>query len=148
MRFDATLQTAAGYNFQLVLVGPANLQVDNVSLLEDGVQRVTRFSQDDAGRITAFLSGPLSGVQTLAMQGTIPVAESGVVTLPRISVEGAESKKSQVNIYRSPAMLVDMEQVHDLAPSTKEAGEPADWTQSKPTLPMPMRPNSKCPALS
>ena len=59
MRFDATLQTAAGYNFQLVLVGPANLQVDNVSLLEDGVQRVTRFSQDDAGRITVFLSGPL-----------------------------------------------------------------------------------------
>ena len=34
-------------------------------------------------------------------------------------------EKSQVNIYRSPAMLVDMEQVHDLAPSTKEAGEPA-----------------------
>ncbi len=135
VRYDATLQTAAGYNFQLSLDGPVDLQVDNVSLLEEGVQRVTRFSRDPGGRITVFLNGPVSGTQTLALQGTIAAVESGQMTLPRLSVVGADAKKSQVNIYRSPAMLVDVAQEREMAAEGKEAGDAARRMLIRPTLP-------------
>ncbi len=121
VRFDATLQTAAGYNFQLLLNGPANLQLESISLLEEGVQRVTRWSQDSTGGITVFLNGAVSGSQQLSLAGTIPASVTSRVALPRLSVELAETKKNQINIYRSPAMLVDVEAVHDLVPVANES---------------------------
>lgn len=121
VRWDVVLQTTSGSNYELSLDGPANLHVESVTLFEDAAQHVTRWSQDNAGRITVFLDGPLSGTQQLTLAGTIPVAVTSRVALPRLSVQAAEARKLQVNVYRSPAVLVELEDLHDLAPPAGDA---------------------------
>ena len=49
VRFDADLQPTAGYVFQHRLLAPSGLLVDDVSVVEDGVPRAARWSQDNTG---------------------------------------------------------------------------------------------------
>ena len=48
---SAALTTTFGHNFQLRLMGPPGLEIQNVSLVEGGVQRVARWSPILAARL-------------------------------------------------------------------------------------------------
>jgi hypothetical protein len=48
------------------------LDVDRLSLIEGGVERVGRWSQDRTGTITAFLTGAVGGPQSLSLHGRLP----------------------------------------------------------------------------
>ena len=96
---SAALTTSSGHNFQLRLMGPPGLEIQNVSLVEGGVQRVARWSADPTGAITVFLTGPVSGRQQFSLEGRLP-APVGEVTLPGFQWLDAEVKKNQVEIFR------------------------------------------------
>ncbi len=64
--FEAQVTTASGYVFQHVLTVPAGLKIDDVSLLEDDIERASRWSQEADGRVTLFLNDAASGPQRLA----------------------------------------------------------------------------------
>jgi len=101
--FDAQLVTTAGYNFQLRLSAPRQLAIERVSLVKDGVERVTHWSQDDDGRITVFLSGPVKGRQTLALHGHLPPRPSA---LPGIQIEQGQLLSSNIQVFRQPSVRV------------------------------------------
>ncbi|MHB9045984.1 MAG: hypothetical protein ACYC35_08595 [Pirellulales bacterium] len=106
--FDARLVTSMGYAFQHRLLAPRGMEIDKVSLLADGAERAARWSRDAAGTVTVFLTGPVTGPQQLSLRGRLPVPERGELPLPAIRVEGGEPATSQVQIFRRPAVLVQV----------------------------------------
>ncbi len=116
VQFDAQLSIAGGHLLQLGLQGPSGLVVEKVSMLEDELQRVTRWSVDDHGRITVFLNAPVDGRQRLSLRGRWDAVHSDAFQAPRFELLGAETKKSQLQLYRQPAVLADIKR----SPSASE----------------------------
>jgi len=108
VRFDAELNTTVGYNFQYRLTAVPGLQIDHVSLLEEGAQRVARWSQSKKGTVTVFLTEPAAGQQQLTLRGRLPIRNGGrkPVSVPAIRIEAAETETSTLQIFRRPPVLV------------------------------------------
>jgi hypothetical protein len=104
--FRAELLTSGGAHFQLRLAAPPKLIVERLSLMEDDVERAARWSQEDDGHITVFLSGPVTGRQTLALSGRLPVPPRRKPALPWIAVEQAQVRAATLHLYRQPSVLV------------------------------------------
>jgi hypothetical protein len=121
VNFDARLNTTAGYVFQHRLRAPIELEVDSISIVEDGAQRVARWASDPSGLITIFLTGPVAGPQELTLRGRLPAPLSGKIPLSRIQIEQAEIVEDTVHLYRRPAVLLSVENVEGWI----EAAEPA-----------------------
>ena len=108
VEFDATMVISAGYLFQFALDVPPSLAIDEISLVEDDVERVARWSVGDSGRLTVFLTGPLNGRQQVSLRGHLNNDEAGPIALPRITLVGTEIKKSELHVYRQPSVLADI----------------------------------------
>ena len=70
MVFEAQVTTTSGYLFQHSLAAPAGLKIEDVSLLEDDVERASRWSQEADGRLTVFLNDAASGSPAIAASRT------------------------------------------------------------------------------
>jgi hypothetical protein len=102
---SAQLLTSVGYHFQIEIKGPAQLAVQRISLLEDGAERVKRWSQDKNGLIAVFLSGPVTGKQTLSLRGRLPGRPTAI---PWIQFQRGKVASSNIYIYRQPSVRVDV----------------------------------------
>jgi hypothetical protein len=100
--FEADLTTASGYLFQHRLTAPEGLTIDGVSLLEEGVERAGRWSQDAEGAVTVFLSGPVSGRQRLTLRGQMPIGAGEEWFVPRMQVERCELRLATIRLFRHP----------------------------------------------
>jgi len=109
VQFEATLSVSGGYVFQFALEAPPRLTVEQVSLLDEGVQRVARWSADANGRITVFLTAATTGRQMLTLQGRWSGLQDDVLSVPHIQLLGAETRRRQVHLYRQPSILADVE---------------------------------------
>ena len=108
VRFDAELLTTVGYNFQYRLLAPASLEVQSISVLEEGVERMARWSRAADGSVTVFLTGPVAGKQKLSLEGRLPTPGRGEFQLPALQVVDCELQTSGVELFRQPAVLVDL----------------------------------------
>ena len=108
VRFDAQIVTKPGYNFQHRLSAPKELEIENISVLEEGAQRVGRWSRGQDGTITVFLTGPVSGKQELSLRGRLPTPSRGEIPLPLVRVEGGESKSLAIELFRQPAVMIEV----------------------------------------
>lgn len=114
VRFDADLDTRVGSSFRYRLQAPTALEVESVSVLEEGAQRAARWARDEQGSVVVFLTGPVTGAQRLALRGTLPLPSVGKVSLPILSVDKVEIVESKVQIYRQPGVIVAVEDVEKL----------------------------------
>jgi hypothetical protein len=102
LAFRAALDMRAGAHLQQRLVIPANLAVDDVQIIREGISRVLRWSDDGRGTLTVFFSAPLSGEHELLLQGSLPTAE----TLPIVTLAEADVTDYQCRIYRRTGVRV------------------------------------------
>jgi hypothetical protein len=120
VQFDAKLVPAAGYIFQHRLLAPAGLQVEKVSILEDGVARDLRWSQDQQGTVTVFLPELMAGRQKLSLRGRLPVRD-GTMQLPVLQIDRGQLQSSTIELFRRPAVLVQLSQPVGLQPLEQPA---------------------------
>jgi len=116
---DARLAGKSGPRFQYRLAAPPELEVEHVSLRDEGVERVARWSRARDGRVTVFLSGPVAGKQELALRGRLATPSVGPVALPVVCLEGVP-KPLEIQIFREPARHVEIVRTSGLA----EIGQP------------------------
>jgi hypothetical protein len=110
VQFDASLLTAPrDYLFQLGLKGPPGLAVEQVSLMEDDVERVARWSLDESGHITVFLSAPVTGKQQFSLHGHMALAETDALSIAQFELANAEIKRSRLQLFRQPAVLAEVQ---------------------------------------
>ncbi|MGD9724246.1 MAG: hypothetical protein AB7O59_23990 [Pirellulales bacterium] len=124
--YEASLVINGGYLFQLSLAGPANLSIDQVSLLENGIQRVARWSRDDAGQIAVFLTGPITGSHVLSLQGRIANPPEGPFATPRISLAATQIKTNRWCVYRQNSVLATVSPGPGVVPFDPEVPQTRD----------------------
>ncbi len=130
--FDASLSVASGYVFQHRLTAPKELEVESVSVLEDDIERVQRWSRDDEGTITIFLGGPASGTQKLALRGWLPIGTGRQWPLPAMRVGRCELRSATIRLFRRPAVLLEVQGeegeqliLDDISPAAPDAAKTA-----------------------
>jgi len=93
---------------------PLDVNVESVSLMQDGIERVGRFTRDETGEVTVLLAGPVVGKQQLTLNGWLPIKPPGRVPLPRMELLSADRRETTVLIYRQPAVHVTVENPQSL----------------------------------
>jgi hypothetical protein len=126
VEYDAALVITGGYLFQLRLDSPKSFMIDDVSLVEDGSQRVARWSTDKDGRTTVFLTGPLTGAQQAMVRGRIKSPAPGSFSIPRLAFFDAKTDRSLWRIYRQSSLLVDVHPGPGVAAVPLPEPEPRD----------------------
>jgi hypothetical protein len=106
--FDTQLSVTSGYVFQHRVSTPRRLRIEQISVMQDDVDRVQRWSQDRTG-ITVFLNGPVSGTERLSIRGRLPVHLEVKTALPAIQIEKCQNRPTTVEIYRRPAVSLSVE---------------------------------------
>jgi len=120
VQFEAEIDTTSSVTFEHRLVAPPELVVDEISVLEDGVERASRWSQLDTGELIVFLSGPATGKQSLELRGWLPVAKSPSVVLPRIAVEAAATSDDRITLLRDSSVGVEVQDAKGLEPIARD----------------------------
>jgi len=116
VRSDTDLVTESGYHFQLRVAAPPALDIESISLLENGVQRVSRWSRDKAGVTTVFLTAPISGPERLSLRGRLSTAAQATVALPDIHLVGAKKQQNRLRIFRRPSVLLEIAHGSQVSP--------------------------------
>jgi hypothetical protein len=109
VRLEAQLLTTSGSLLQQRIILPPALVVERVSLQTDGTERAARWAQAPGGTVTVFLSAPVSGRSNLSLSGVLPVPLGERVILPVPVVEAAHTQSLRVEMFRRPAVLLQVE---------------------------------------
>lgn len=154
LRYEAQLLTTDGYTFQHRLLAPQNLQIESVSVLEDGVQRAAHWGRDRAGVITVLLTAPVTGAQQLVVQGSLPAPAVGATSLPLVKFEESNFKDTPILLYRRASVLASLENLVGLSETAERADPaPSPWprdrlasalvaTSESPTAELRIKPNA------
>ncbi len=134
VRFDAQIEPidapaalAGGYAFSHRLHAPPNLNVDSVSVLEEGAQRVARWARSPQGDIIVFLTAPAAAPQRLSLRGWLPSPESRRSPLPLLTLAGAEVREAAIQVWRQPEVSLEIAELAGLA----EVNEPLRADETK-----------------
>ncbi|HEY4312397.1 MAG TPA: hypothetical protein VGN12_23310 [Pirellulales bacterium] len=115
----------AGYILQHRVQAPADLDIEKLTVLQDGIDRVSRWTREETGTITVFLTGPVTGRQQLAIEGWLPAPRLGEWLLPRFEVESASRRETSISLCRRPSVQVVVEALTGLA-ETERSARPTD----------------------
>lgn len=122
VQFDASLTNGSaqqpvsdGNTFRHRLKAPADLRIDSVSVIEEGVQRVARWERGPQGDVLVILTAPTAGPQQLALRGWLPAPESGRLPLPLLRLVEADVRESVVHIWRQSSASVALADPTNLA---------------------------------
>jgi hypothetical protein len=97
---------ASTYTLQHRVRAPVDLEVEKLTLVQDGIDRVSRWTRDDSGLITIFFSGPVTGRQKLTLEGWLPTPLEGNWPLPRIDLDSVNQRETTISLLRQPSVQV------------------------------------------
>jgi hypothetical protein len=125
VRLDADLATTGGPAFLHRLSVPPELEIDQLSVLEEGAERVAHFERIGPDGVNVFLTSPAQGTQRIRLRGRLPL-EGEEMPLPILGVAADEVAASEVAVYRQPAVLVEVEPAGGLERQPDRAGVESD----------------------
>jgi len=112
---DAGIESTGEAVFQHQIAAPADLHIERISVLEDGAQRVSRWSRAADGVTTVFLNGPSTGKRQLTLVGRLPTPQPGRLPLPVIRLEAEPTRPMQIALFREPEVQVRVSEPTGLA---------------------------------
>lgn len=118
--YAADLVTRGGALLQYQLTCPGALQIERVSLQEDGVDRTVHWSQNGT-ELALFLSEPTTGAQQLVVEGSITHAAQDSLALPLVWLGKEPRPGAKVTVYRRPSVLLSIDREHDLVKAATPA---------------------------
>lgn len=106
VHYEAHVIPQVGYRFQHRLALPAEVEVQNVSVVEQGEEKVDRWSRAGDGTITVFLNAPSTAGQDLTVRGRLPLGGRTELPLLWATLLDADLESSVMAVYRQPAVTV------------------------------------------
>ena len=103
----AELQTSVVPAFQHRFRLPADFQIQSISVLEDGAERIVRWNRLE-NIVTLFLSGKTTGLQNIAVRGFVPRAIGSQFQLPELQFLNAEIAENYLTVYHAPDVDVQV----------------------------------------
>ena len=109
---DAKLEATQAPVFQHVLFVDRRLQIEAISIRENGAERLVRWSEArplaSPTRVVLFLGDKTTGVQELTVRASLPLRHGPPVPLPFVRCEEAELVDSRWELFRDPELDVDL----------------------------------------
>ncbi len=109
---DALLEATQAPVYQHVLFVDRRLQIESISIRENGAERLIRWSETKQGasptRVVVFLGDKTTGVQQLTLKAGMTLRHGRAVPLPVVRCEEAELVESQWELYREADVDVDL----------------------------------------
>jgi len=105
---EATVVSPPGAIFQYHVAAPPELEVERISVLQEGVEQLARWSQAADGTITVFLSRAALGKQQLKLQALLPIPETGKLALPMLRLEAEPTKPMEIAMLREPGIRLEV----------------------------------------
>ena len=109
---DALLESTQAPVYQHVLFVDRRLQIESISIRENGAERLIRWSETKQGasptRVVVFLGDQTTGVQQLILKAGMTLRQGKVVPLPVIRCEEAELVDSRWELFRESDVDVDL----------------------------------------
>ena len=99
---DAELTISGDAVFQLRVAAPPQLEIEQVSVRESGLERVARYARGPDGSAVIFLNGPTRGQPQLALQGHIKAPRQGTLPLPVVRLLADSTDRPSQNGSRRP----------------------------------------------
>lgn len=106
VHYEAHVIPQVGYRFQHRLALPAEVEVQSVSVIEQGEEKVDRWSRAGDGTVTIFLNAPAAAGQDLTVRGRLPLGGRTELPLPWATLLDADLESSVMAAYRQPAVNV------------------------------------------
>ena len=104
VEFYAALDSRGGDAFQYVVVAPARLTIDLVSVRQGEKELVSRWARENDGRVVAFLSEPAVGPHTLRLRGHAAIAPPCSLAALGYSYRGGADRIGRHSFFqRAPA---------------------------------------------
>lgn len=108
---SARLETSQARVYQHFLLVDRRLQIESISVIEGGAERLVRWSENRTGsptRVVLFLSDKTTGIQQLTLKGSLPTRYGRATPLPFVRCEEAELVESRWELFRDPDVEVDL----------------------------------------
>ncbi len=109
---NARLETSQAPVYQHFLLVDRRLQIESISVIEGGAERLVRWSENRVGasptRVVLFLSDKTTGIQQLVLKGSLPTRYGRVTPLPFVRCEEAELVESRWELFHEPDVEVDL----------------------------------------
>ena len=111
---SAKLETTQAPVYQHVLLVDRRLQIELISVRENGAERLVRWSEDRARqnssptRVVIFLGEKTTGVQELTLTASMTLRQGREVPLPFVRCEEAELVDARWELFRDPEFDVDL----------------------------------------
>ena len=99
MRFSAEIAVAQAAAFVHELRIPAQLAIDSVTVFEDDVDRLSHWDRHGSS-LLLHLGNGTTGRQNIVLEGRLPVAADGRLSVVEVTVENASSAEPVVRILR------------------------------------------------
>jgi hypothetical protein len=108
---SARLETSQARVYQHFLLVDRRLQIESISVVEGGAERLVRWSENRTSsptRVVLFLSDKTTGIQQLTLKGSLPTRYGRATSLPFVRCEEAELVESRWELFRDPDVEVDL----------------------------------------
>ena len=137
---EAKLEATQAPVYQHVLFVDRRLQIEAISIRENGAERLVRWSEArplaSPTRVVLFLGDKTTGVQELTLRASMPLRQGPAVPLPFVRCEEAELVDSSWELFRDSEVDVDLILPRGVpafeAPALKTRGDPS--TEEGPQL--------------
>ena len=117
---DARLEATQAPVYQHVLFVDRRLQIESISIRENGAERLIRWSETKQGaspnRVVVFLGDKTTGVQQLTLKAGMPLRHGQDVPLPVVRCEEAELVESVWELSREADVDVDLKLPRNVPP--------------------------------
>lgn len=125
VRFSAEVKVEQAAAFVHELVVPTQLAIDDITVLEDDVDRLSHWVRRGK-RLFLHLGSGTTGTQNIVLRGRLPAAKNGKLSFEEVKVEAATSEETVVQISRPQELTVSVESGLAVADTDSEsAGAPA-----------------------
>jgi hypothetical protein len=110
----ANLEATQAPVYQHVLLVDRRLQIESISVRENGAERLVRWSEDRARqnssptRVVVFLGEKTTGIQELSLKASMSLRQGLEVRLPFVRCEEAELVDARWELFRDPEFDVDL----------------------------------------
>lgn len=108
----ARLEATQAPVYQHALLVDRRLQIESISVRENGAERLLRWSETRQNasptRLMLFLTDKTTGIQQLTLRGSLPLRQGPAIPLPFVRYEEAELVDSRWELFRDAEVDVDL----------------------------------------
>ena len=108
VQYQADVEPGRAHQFQYSMIVPADLNLDQITVMQATRPIAVRWSRPSANRVNVFFAEQLVEPYRLTLAGLVPTRGVAECPLPRVASASLNSVVERIQLYRDEGVLVDV----------------------------------------